>query len=220
MLLPILEEIQSYTRRVERKEIQCDLPACPRCGEPASFKVHDRRHRTYLVVVERLVKKVLSLISRWRCELCGDRFTLYPPFALPRKRYLREEIFRRAGRYLEEDRESYRSAVTVEGLAVFHEGEGEEIDERSLAHTTLWRWLSSLGRLPETCRRAFGIIREEAPSSGIFRKIVPVAPWKYRSDARRRLLAESLRLLLCEAEFRRLFGFSIFPRLATSCAWS
>lgn len=219
MLLPILEEIQSYTRAVEKKEVQCDLPSCPCCREPASFKLHDRRRRTYLVVIERLVRTVLSLLSRWKCECCGETFTLYPSFALPRKRYLREEIFRRAGRYVEGDHESYRKAVKVDGLPVFHEGAGSKIDERSLAHTTLYRWLSSLGRLAETCRSALGLIREKAPSSEVFRKILPMAPWKYRSDERRRTLGDSRRLLLAEGEFRRLFGISIFPRLATVSGW-
>jgi len=220
MLLPILEEIQSYTRAVEKKEVQCDLSSCPRCGERASFKLHDRRRRTYLVVLERLVRTVLSLLARWKCERCGETFTLYPSFALPAKRYVREEIFGRAGRYVDGDHESYRKAVKVDGLAVFHEGTGEEIDERSLAHTTLYRWLRLFSSLASTCRKALGLIREKAPTSDVFRKILPIAPWKYRSEERRGVLGECRRLLVAEEEFRSLFGVSIFPRLATVSAWS
>lgn len=219
MLLPILEEIQSYTRAVEKKEIQCDLACCARCGEPASFKLHDRRRRTYLVRVERLVHTVLSLLTRWKCERCAKSFTLYPSFALPRKRYVRQEVFRRAGRYLEEDQESYRKAVKVDTMAVFHKGQGKEIDERSLAHTTVHRWIGFLSSLQRTCRQALRLLREKSPSSEVFRKILPIAPWKYRSDERRRVLQDSRRLLVAEGEYRSLFGISIFPRLATLCGW-
>lgn len=220
MLPPMLEEIQRYTRAVERKEIECDLACCPRCQEPASFTLHDRRRRTYLVVVERLVHTVVSLLTRWKCRRCKASFTLYPDFALPRKRYLKDEILRRAERYGEEDQESYRKAVKVRGLAVFYKGRGKEIDERSFAHTTLHRWLGSFSSLEATCRKALGLIREKAPRSGIFRKILPIAPWKYRSEGRRRVLGKCRRLLLAEGEFRSLFGVSIFPRLATVCSWS
>ncbi len=219
MLLPILEEIQSYTGAVEKKEVQCDVSSCPRCGEPASFKLHERRRRTYLVVVERFVKTVLSLLTRWKCERCGETFTLYPSFALPGKRYLRQEVFRRAGRYVDGDHESYRKAVKVDGLPVFHEGRGKEIDERSLAHTTLHRWLALFSTLAGTCREALGLIRQKSPASGVFRKAFPIVPWKYRSDERRRVLQDSRRLLVAEGEYHSLFGISIFPRLATLCGW-
>ena len=219
MLLPILEEIQSYTRAVEKNEVQCDLPCCPRCREPASFKLHERRRRTYLVVVERLVKTVLSLLTRWKCERCGETFTLYPAFALPRKRYVRQEVFCRAGRYVEGDHESYRKAVKVDGMGVFHEGQGEEIDERALAHTTLYRWLGLFSSLESTCREALRLLREKAPACDVFRKILPIAPWKYRSEERRGVLGDCRRLLVAEVEYRRLFGISIFPRLATVSAW-
>ena len=219
MLLPILEEIKRYTRAVQKKEIQCDLACCPRCGEPASFKLHDRRSRTYLVVAERVVNTVLSLLGRFKCGRCEETFTLYPPFALPRKRYVRQEVFCRAERYVEDDHESYRKAVKVDAMAVFHESRGGEIDERSLAHTTLYRWLTSLGSLALTSRRALELVRQKAPDSGVFRKILPIAERKYRSEGRRRMLGDSRRVLVVEREFRTLFGLSIFPRLATTCAW-
>ena len=219
MLLPILEEIKRYTRAVQRKEVQCDLSCCPRCREPASFTLHERRRRTYLVVVERLVKRVLSLLARWKCGRCGETFTLYPSFALPKKRYLRQEVFCRAERYVEGDHESYRKGVKVDDMAVFYESGGDGIDERSLAHTTLYRWLTSLSSLLETSRTALGLVRQKAPGCGIFRNVLPITPRKYRSQERRRLLGDSRRLLLVEEEFRSLFGLSVFPRLATACAW-
>lgn len=220
MLLPILEEIQRYTCAVAKKEVHCDLESCPRCGKRSSFKLHDRRERTYLVRLERLVKTVLSLLSRWKCVRCGETFTLYPDFALPGKRYLKDEILERSRRYVEEEGESYRSAVKVSGLGIFHEGQDGEIDERSLAHTTLYHWLALSAALKTTAREALRLLREKSPRSRIFREIRPIAPWKYRSEKRRELLGETRRLLLAEGEYRALFGLSIFPRLATACAWS
>lgn len=215
MLPPILKEIQRYSRAVERNEIHCDLPCCPRCGQQAVFKLHDRRKRTYLVVLERFVKKVLSLLTRWKCEACRETFTFYPPFALARKRYLRQEVLERARRYLAEDQESYRKTAKHGGLPLFYEADEQKIDERSHSHTTAHRWLTFLGSLTETCLQAGRLLREKAPSSEIFRGSLSPPPWKYRSEARRELLGSAWRLLSLEVEYRRHFGRSIFPRFAT-----
>jgi transposase-like protein len=217
-----LEEIHTFTRAVANGEVSCDCVSCLRCGKrPSSFRLHDRRRRIFLVIVERLVHEVLSLIPRWKCPLCGRTFTTYPAFAVPRKRYVRKEVLRFSERYVNEDRASYRKAATEAGLAVFYRGgEEEKIDERQFAHTTVHRWFPFLGSLKRTAREALRLIREKAPGSGIFRKIVPVPPWKYRSEERRQILIASRRLLQVESEFRALFENSLFPRFATGCRWS
>jgi len=134
---------------------------------------------------------------------------------------VRKEVLRFSERYVTEDQTSYRKAATEGGLAVFYDG-GEEgkIDDRQFAHTTLHRWFPFLGSLKRTARDALRLIREKTPGSGIFRKILPVPPWKYRSEERRQVLFHGRRLLQVESEFRALFEVSFFPRFATACRWS
>lgn len=196
---------------------------CPHCQEhPDRFRLHDRRGRTFLLVVARVVYRIPSLLSRWKCPLCRGTFTLYPPFALPRKRYVREFLFERGRNYLQRDELSYRRAVEVEGMPVFYDGRREDggIDERSLSHSTLHRWLSSLGALVETLRAALRLVRSKSATSDLFRRIFALAPSKYRSEDRKQSLQTGLRLLETEEEYRACFARSIFPELATACAWS
>jgi hypothetical protein len=222
MVAEPLEEIHAHTQAVASGTVPCDVTTCLRCGKrPAAFCLHDRRKRIFLVILDRLVHEILSLLPRWKCPLCERTFTTYPAFAVPRKRYVRKEIIRFSERYVSEDRTSYRKAATEQGLPVFYDG-GEEgkIDERQFAHTTLHRWFPFLGSLKRTARDALRLIREKTPCSEIFRKILPVPPWKYRSEERREILIASRRLLQVEAEFRALFENSLFPRFATACRWS
>jgi hypothetical protein len=221
MIAEPLEEIHTFTRAVASGEVSCDCSSCLRCGKrPAFFRLHDRRKRIFLVIIARFVHEVLSLLPRWKCPLCKQTFTTYPSFAVPRKRYVRKEVLRFSERYVSEDRTSYRKAATEEGLPVFYDGGERKIDDRQFAHTTLYRWLPFLAGLKRTMRGAARLIREKTPASDIFRKILPVAPWKYRSEERRQVVFQSRRLLQVESEFRALFSISLFPRFATFCRWS
>lgn len=219
MLPPIEEAIQAYTRAVERGEVCCDVEVCQICGErPGIFKLKDRRKRSFYFVFERSVRKLQSFLCRWKCTLCGKTFTLYPHFALPRKRYVLEDVLNTSRRYVEEEALSYRKAVKIRGMPVFHASDDPD-DLRVFSHSTPYRWLGFLATLVTTTREALRLVRQKSPSSGVFRKIQPIAPWKYRSDSRRTVLQDARRLLVAEAEYRVLFGVSIFPRFATVCAW-
>jgi hypothetical protein len=222
MVAESLEEIHAHTQAVTSGTVPCDVRTCLRCGKrPEAFCLHDRRKRIFLVILDRLVHEILSLLPRWKCPLCERTFTTYPAFALPRKRYVRKEVLRFSDRYVTEDRTSYRKAVKEERLPVFYNGgDAGKIDYRQFAHTTLHRWFPFLGSLKRTARDALRLIREKTPASGIFRKILPVPPWKYRSEERRQVLFHGRRLLQVESEFRALFARSLFPRFATACRWS
>ena len=221
MLPDPIDAIQRYTEAVRRREVRPTCNRCPHCHEePEEFRLHDRRERSFLVVVGRVVKRVVSLVSRWKCTRCKRPFTLYPPFALPHKRYVRDDVFELAERYLERDELSYRAAVEVEGMPVFHDGRDDgTIDERSLAHSTLYRWLTFFRSLGTTLREALRLVRARSATSDLFRRIFPIAPTKYRSEERRTVLAAALRTLSSDREYRALFGRSIFPDLATACGW-
>lgn len=221
MIHPLIAAIQGYTEAVERGLVQPTVNCCPLCGEePEGFRLHDRRKRVFLVLVERLVHEVLSKLPRWRCPLCSGSFTDYPPFALPHKRYVRECVFELVERYLDEEHTSYRKAVREEGLPVFYDSGDDAIDERSLAHSTLHRWFPFFAFLRATLREALRLVRARSAASTLLRRVFPVAPRKYRSDERRAILSAALRALSIDQEYRLLFGRSIFPDLATACGWS
>jgi hypothetical protein len=217
---PLRARIQAYTEKVRAKDIHCSLDRCPRCTLESVFKRHDRRKRTFLLIVGDLVERVDSLLTRWKCVLCERTFSLYPSFALPHKHYVRPTIFERGQSYLDDEDASYRRAIQIEGMPVFYAGESEErIDERTLAPSTLYRWLTSLGGLERTVREALRLIRSASPKATIFRTTYPVPPRKYRSPERKKRLQLGRQLFETERVYRPLFGASIFPHLATACAF-
>lgn len=169
------------------------------------------------MIVDRLVHKVPSLVVRFRCPRCAKRFTDLPPFAYPEKRYTVSQILERSERYTEDNGATYRSTVRQDGLETFHAHEASgQCDDRTLSHSSVWRWISSLSGLVKTLCEALEMIRSHSPSCDLFRRALLAAPRKYRSEPRRRRL-ETVRLLLhTEWEYRASFEGSIFPGLATA----
>lgn len=168
----------------------------------------------------------MSLITRWKCPLCGHKFTVYPEFALPYKRYLRDTILEKSTKYVEgdlpeeKDQISYRSLTKENKMAIAYDvTEDGHIDDRQLSHTTIHRWLSTLSCLPNTLKRAKQLIKQKSSTSTIFRKILPVSPNKYRSDDRKKVLQNCRILLQVDQEYRKIFGPSVFPHLGTVCMW-
>jgi transposase-like protein len=219
--MPVREEIKEHKAAVLAGEVKCTRVDCPICeGVPDAFKVHERRKRWFYVVTGRFVERLISLLIRWKCPLCGKTFTQYPPFALPHKRYVRQVVEALAGKYVNEESCTYREAVKVRGGAIGYASvQDDEIDERQLVHSTIWRWLSFLGELKETLRKAHGLIRAKAPASVLSRNTASIAPHKYRTTHRRNVLRGVLRLMYAGQAYRRLFGRSIFPELATGAGW-
>ncbi len=222
LLHPLLQVIHDHSEAVRAGRVACEVTICPRCqGVPDAFKIHDRRQRTYRVVIEQLVHCVSALVVRWKCGLCRQTFSPCPDFALPNKRYVRDVVLNFGARYLGDDTMSYRRAVHVEELPVFYDsGPDGTIDERALAGSTLHRWLGWLGRLEQTLQAALQLIRRASATSGLLRRTHPVPSWKYRSLGRRHRLQVGLGLLAAETAYRKLFSVSIFPGLATRTGWS
>jgi len=222
-MIPSLEEkINAYTESVINRQIRNQIKCCARCGQvPESFRFHDQRKRSFLIVIDRLVKCLLSFMTRWQCPLCEKVFTFYPDFALPRKRYVRDSVLQFSRPYLEVDCLSYRKAVKVTRLPVFYDRlPTGEIDDRQLAHSTPCRWLTFFSGLKRTLQRALKLIREKSATSTIFRSALPIPPWKYRSAGRRIALQTALNFFFADDEYQELFQISITPRLATVLSWS
>ncbi len=221
---PVLGVIAAHTQAVERGQVDCKLNQCPHCEQQsAGFKYHASRMRWFYVIVERMVQQVRSALTRWKCVVCQKTFTAYPHFALPYKRYVRQDLCRLSGRYVFDDGLSYRKAVQVNGMPVFYdaaEDAGQRIDDRTLAHSTVHRWISFLGDLKQTLAQAWQLIRAKSPGCERFRCSVAVPSWKYHSQQRKILLQTCGRLLKADQPYHHLFEVSIFTHLATVCRWS
>ena len=219
--MPAVEEIKAYKEAVLAGEVKCTSVECPVCeGVPDEFKAHERRRRWFYVIVEAFVERLVSLLIRWKCPLCGKTFIQYPPFALPYKRYVRQAVEALAEKYVCEESCTYRDVVKVRGGAIGYAlPHDDEIDERQFVPSTVWRWLSFLGEMKETLRKAHGLIKAKAPSSVLFRRTAAITSRKYRTIRRENTLRGALRLMYAGQEYRRLFGRSIFPELATACRW-
>lgn len=48
-----------------------------------------------------------SVLTRWKFLVCHKAFTDYPDFALPYKRYVRQDLCQLSGRYVFDDSVSY-----------------------------------------------------------------------------------------------------------------
>ena len=158
---PTTEAIRAYQTDTLREKLHCGQEHCPRCGaargaEPF-FRRHAVRDRSLRVIIERLAYRIEVRLIRWRCPLCRRTFTDYPPFMLPYKHYALPDMQARAARYVTNDDMSYRRGVRESTLPIFHadapvagvDSSEEEKDFEAtpvLAHTTLYRWVTTLGR--------------------------------------------------------------------------
>jgi hypothetical protein len=95
-------------------------------------------------------------------------------------------------------------------------------DERQLAPSTPWRWISTLSRMSNLLRRAQELILQAEPSGAISRHLaaLTISAGKYKNSARRTLLIQCRKLLHIEAACRHLFDMSLFPNLATASGFS
>lgn len=195
--------------------IVCAVLVCVYCGcRPDAFKFHGVRSRIILLVVQSIAERIQTYLTRWKCPLCGHTFTLYPDWALAHKRYEASFILERCKGYVSEDACSYRKGVMDDGLPIFHE-DAEECAQ--LSPSSLWHWVSTLGEFVQPMRQALHLIRQKAPSSGLFRTLgtLRIGAHKYRSEARRQTLERCLSLLLISQVYAHLFGGSLFPEFAT-----
>lgn len=202
----MLEKIKRYTESVENGSHVCSHDTCPLCGRPSGekgFGPCGKRPRTFLVVVDALVQKVLSALTRWLCRRCRRRFTDYPSFAVPNKRYVRQEIDERSAYYLEDDTATYRQVVRDENTVCGYDmNEDGTMDERQLVGSTVYRWLTWIGAQTKKLSMVLEMVKALVPRSTIHRDPLPIPARKYRSEKRKEILQTARRLLHAEALVR------------------
>jgi hypothetical protein len=218
-----LEDIRAHQRKVEKDKITPDnLSPCPRCRVGSEFfKIHAYRERRFLIIIEMLIKAAYCSLVRFRCPGCGKTFTDYPDFAIPHKHYTRPSITGFSTSYVESENMTYQQAVMVDNSAPGYP-ESDSTDAPTLAPTTIHRWITTLGRFTQTCRRALILLLQENPLSNICRDLarIIIPQRKYRTKQRKNLLIGCRQLMDIEAFFQVTFKTSIFTKLATRCAFS
>ena len=216
-----VEAIKAYQAQVEKNQITPqNLSDCTKCGlEAHHFKVHAFRERRFLVVVDMTVQPEYASLVRFRCPACKKTVAFYPDFAIPHKHYTRQTMVGFAEHYLLSETATYQQVVMVkEQRAV----PGYPDGEKSLAPSTVHRWVTTLSGLTGTTQKALDLIRQQDPDARVYRDLaqLTVKAGKYRTPVRKNSLLGCLRLLVVEAFFKATFHFSIFTNLARRCVFT
>lgn len=214
-----LEDVKAYQLKVEKDKITPhNLPPCPRCRVDSSFfKIHAYRERRFLIIIEMLIKAAYCSLVRFICPGCGKTFTDYPDFAIPHKHYTRPSITGFSASYLESDDTTYPQAVMVDNSTP-----GYPQNDATLAPSTIHRWITTLSRFTQTCRKALILLLQENPVSSICRDLARliIPQRKYKTNHRKKQLVGCRQLVIIEAFFQAAFKTSIFTKLATRRAFS
>lgn len=212
------EDIKAYQDKLEKNKITPHrLPPCPNCNvESGFFKIHAYRERRFLIVVKMIIQKVFCSLVRFKCPGCGKTVTFYPDFALPHKHYTRQAITGFAGAFLKADA-TYQTALMIE-----NEIPGYPDSDATLAASSIHRWVGSLARYSQTCRKALCLLVQENPASSVCRDLAKWRPLarKFRSNRREQQLITCKTLLTIEALFHKTFQISIFTKLAMASGFS
>jgi len=215
-----IQDIKAYLNRCGKGEITAqDLPPCPRCDiEGHYFKNHACRERLFLIIVDMVVQAIPGFLVRFRCPGCGKTFPFDPDIAIPYKRYTRQTITGFTERYVDSDDSYLKAVMDKDEKSV----PGYPDGEKTLAPSTIHRWVTRLSRLVKTTQKALDLICQENPSSSICRdlaqRVIPRS--KYRTEGRKTCLLNCFRLIATEALFKTVFNLSIFTKLAISCAFA
>ena len=140
---------------------------------------------------------------------------------MPRKRFTKEPVLKKAGEYLGTD-QSYAETVKHEGMPIMYDDRTPTGLKKAsgMSSSTVWRWLSWLGGMPGTLRAAWGLIRQKEPNATLHRQLWEVSPRKHRSQQRRDRLIQAMQLLAVDRVCEGILGQGIFPRYAISQGWS
>ena len=188
--------IHDYTEAIEKGTLS--MPAgCRSCHEKSDdYKLHDRRERQLRVVMEDIVKVIVTFLLRWKCPLCQATFTDYPPFIKPHKRFVLSEMCRLSQSYLESDKVTYRDTAKHKSYDIGYIDPESGLCEQFLSHSTIYRFMAYLA---DICL---------SPPGNVF----AISHSKYRTATRRFILVRAL------ATIRNIAQESIFPDFETLTA--
>lgn len=185
--------------------ISSGVDECPYCHTRSKrFIRNGTRSRIFLTLLDGTVYKFAAKLSRWKCPICKRSFTEYPDFAMPNKRFTRQDIMAFCKKYLADELATYRDTVSDKGLPLFYPehdpdpswwkaSKDDDVDSDSVApslsHTAVYRWLTTLAKHSNQKRGTEGVSSVAVPVS---RRVYPS---KFQSEERRRLLERCMLLL-------------------------
>lgn len=203
---------------------------CLRCKEvPDFFLLHGRRLR-YVLLVEggQVIRKEVWL-RRFYCSECRHIFSEYPVFVMPHKHYVAGNLAEFGYKYVEQEQCSYREAVKVNGVALYHECKAlevlvaevceekhgtsgskfpklpaddatlEKLGERRLSHSTLWRLIGFWGSKTAYLQQLLDLLEQKCSDPDLFRKLQFVAEPAKHRSAERKNILETFARLCIAA---------------------
>ncbi len=210
------KDIKDYTRQVRNNDVVCNLSDCPYCKTASAFfKRHELRERQFNIIENFIIHVVIGLVIRWKCPGCNRTFTQYPWFAVPYKRYTLPTIIDFCWHYVEYSLMTYRKLVE-EWCPLEHKS-----DFMFLHHSTIHRWITSLGGYSVIIREAQRLILETQPRSSIVRDLANISIFsrKFTNSNRKLILINCKKLICLEKVFHTIFEVSIFFKLAATCCF-
>ncbi len=213
-----VEQIRKHTDLVRQGVDPCILPHCSRCGlTPDFFKRHEKRSRKFYIIVDLVVTVLHGLLSRWKCPGCNKTATSYPGFALPYKRYILPTIRTFCQAYVEDPAASYRGLMAACPLVYERPPESDSNQESTMEHSTIHRWISTMGSYSRLVQNATDLIIKAEPTTRLYRDLggLKISPGKYRSSSRKQTLLTCFHLVSLMPIYRAIFQTGIFPKLAT-----
>jgi hypothetical protein len=112
---------------------------------------------------------------------------------------------------------SYGRVTTADGAPIEYVSNSD--DAPTLRRSTLWRWLSWLGSMPQTLNAATQLLYQKQPRLTVHRDVWTVEASKYRSDSRQLRVQNAFRTLVVCKLFDRIFSAPLFPTFATACGF-
>jgi len=215
----IIQKIQNYNNDIKSSQAKPYKEPCVKCGQTPDdgFKRHDSWRRSFRCVTKTIVTIFFCDLVRWKCPLCSKTFTILPSFAAPYKRYVTEPIVGKSEAYLNDSKLSTRKAVLYDDMPIGYQNTPEDqIDERQVSHSTIWRWTEWLRSQKDLLDEALSLIRQKDPLNTFHRENVPISPVKYRSEKRKQTLESASLFIRAHHFFERVFLRSLFPRFATA----
>lgn len=217
------EQIQQHTDDIRQGLASCCLPSCPRCQLASDlFKRHEKRSRQFYVVMNQLVVTLMGLLLRWKCPGCNKTITDYPDFAVPYKRYTLPTILGFSSCYVANPDSSYRGLIDACPLEHETKPDAEVSCVSMMEHSTIHRWVTTLGGYSQIVREATSLILQADPVTSLCRDLagLMIPSKKYASALRKKVLLSCFQLVFLKSIYRSIFQGSIFPRLATRCGYS
>ena len=165
---------------------------------------------------------VNGLLVRWKCPGCNKTATDYPDFALPYKRYTLPTILAFSQAYIQDPFSSYRGLLDVCPLPYKIKSDHESNKEPMMEHSTIHRWISTLGGYSRLVQNATDLMLQADPTTSLCRDLagLEISPRKYRSFKRKQILTTCFQLVTLVPLYLAQFRVSIFPKLATRAGYT